>query len=232
MPRRELASAPPGPRRAVSRTSASSPARAARRPPARAPRRAPTRRPAAARRPRELALKPPALRIGRLDDPPARGRELLDAGEHLGLEADVARRPIRVAAATASTSAGSSSTGAVMHQHRDRLAVALDRRDRAVRIRPRDARAAGPPRRRSRAPAEPVAELERGVAERAGEPVAQRDRLPQLAEVDDEAGDRRLRPAAAPQVGQQAERDRHEHALVRRAASRLDAPAGETAERR
>ena len=40
----------------------------------------------------ELALQPASLRVGRLDDPAARGGELLDARAHLGLQAHVVTR--------------------------------------------------------------------------------------------------------------------------------------------
>ena len=82
----------------------------------------------------ELLLEPPPLGVGRLDDPAARGGELLGAGQHLGLQAHVGHRQprrrrdrldeLRVL-----------EHGAVVDQHRDALAVRVDRGDRALAAR-------------------------------------------------------------------------------------------------
>ena len=112
---------------------------------------------------------------------------------------------------------------AVVDQHRDALAVGVDRGDRPLAAglgqRERPAGLVGV------AVAEAVAELERRVAERARQPVAQRHRLPQVAEVDHEPGDRALRPAAALEVDEQRDRERDEHDLVRRERRPARCPA-------
>ena len=83
----------------------------------------------------QLALQPPALSVGRLHDPPARGRELLHAGSHVGLETSVShcdprRRRDRL------DERGIVEHRAVMDQHRDRPGVAVDRRGRTAGARP------------------------------------------------------------------------------------------------
>ena len=77
----------------------------------------------------------------------------------------------------------------VVHQHRDRLAVLVDTGDLAVR--PLRRQRKRPSLRVDVASIEPVADLERGIAERLGERVAQSAGA-RLAEIDDEVGD--LRP--------------------------------------
>ena len=137
----------------------------------------------------ELLLEPPPLGVGGLDDPPPRGRELLGAGEHLGLQAHVRDRQSRRRRHRLDKLRVLEHR-AVVDEHGDALAVGVDRGDRALSARrgerDRPAGLVGV------AVAEPVAELERGVAERPRQPVAQRDRLPQLAEVDDETRHRAL----------------------------------------
>ena len=85
----------------------------------------------------QLLLQPPALRILRLDDPPARCGELLDASAHLRLEANVAHGdPCRCGDGLDERAVVEH--GPVVHQHRDVLAFAVDQRHRTVRTRPRD----------------------------------------------------------------------------------------------
>ena len=114
---------------------------------------------------------------------------------------------IRVAAATASTSAGIVSTARSCTSTATRspsLSIGV-----TARSGPGSAQGERPARLVDVAAlrAEPVAELQRAVAESARQAIAQRHRLPQLAEVDHQAGHRALRPAPAQQVGQQPERD-------------------------
>ena len=132
---------------------------------------------------------------------------------------------IRVVAATASTSAGSSSTARSCTSTATRPWSLLDRRDRTALARVRrgerpagfvDVAALGP---------QPPTELERAVAEGAGEPVAQGDRILQLAEIDHQAGDRALRPAAAQKVAEQPQSHEDERGLERPQRACLDVPA-------
>ena len=138
---------------------------------------------------------------------------------------------IRVVAATASTSAGSSSTARSCTSTATRPSLAVDRRDRTALARAGhgerparfvDVAALGP---------QPPTELERAVAEGAGEPVAQGGRLPQLAEIDHQAGDRALRPAAAQQVAEQPQRHDDERDLERPQRAGLDVPARQPPDR-
>ena len=94
-----------------------------------------------------------------------------------------------------------------MHEDRDLLAAVVDRRRRPSRARlgelDRAARVVDEAARLGKA----VADDERRIAQRARELAAQRARLVRGAEVDDQARDDGLRPAAAQQVDEQHERD-------------------------
>ena len=68
--------------------------------------------------------------------------------------------------------------GGVVDQHGDVLAMPVDRRDRAAGVGPGEGKRPPSLRRCTAARPQPVAELQRAIAERAGEPVAQRHRLP------------------------------------------------------
>ena len=61
---------------------------------------------------------------------------------------------------------------------------------------------------------EPVAQLQRRIAERARDPITQRDRFRQAPEIDDKPRHGRLRPVAAQKVGEQAAGNRRQHRLV------------------
>jgi hypothetical protein len=101
----------------------------------------------------QLALQSPTLRVRRLDDPPARGGELLHPTLHLGLELNVAHRHPR-RRSNGLDQRGILERRAVMHQHGDPAVVAVDRRDRTALTRVRrgerparfvDVAALGPP---------------------------------------------------------------------------------------
>ena len=138
---------------------------------------------------------------------------------------------MRVAAATASSTARSWSAAgswtSTATRSPSRSIGVTARADPAVRDYERTARLVDV----ARVAADPVAELERPVAERAGEAVAQRHRFPQPAEIDHQAGQRPLRPAPPQQVGHQAHGDESEHDLVRPQGGRVGPPPGEPPER-
>ena len=130
----------------------------------------------------QVALQPPALLRAGLDDPGARGAQLLDAGAQLGLQALVLDRQ-----------AG----GGRDRAHSSGLLATASRRARSrrragPRARPASRRARRRPRRAARRLAvgvdpaplvvEPEHELQRAVAERVGEAAAQVARAGRLAE--------------------------------------------------
>ena len=143
--------------------------------------------------------------------PPPRGGELGELRAHLGIEPGVrGRQPRRGGDALDEPRVVEDRR--VVDERGERPAVALDERHRPRRARARqlDARTVGV----DVAAVEPVADLQRRVAERAGERVAQRAGR-HVAQLDDEVGDRRPLPRAAEEPGEQSGGDDHEPGLVR-----------------
>ena len=113
------------------------------------------------------------------------------------------------AAPTASTSAGSSSERRVVDERGEAVAVVLEHRDGAARL-ARRGRALLRRGRRSVTVGEPEGELERVVAQRAGDRVADLGRRRERAQLDDEIGDRGAVQPGAQQTDQERDRDRDE----------------------
>ena len=130
-------------------------------------------------------LEPASLLVAGVDQAPARFAQLVELRPHLGLQACVRGREPRCRGESVRQT-GIVEHGRVVHQHRDRLAVSLHGRD--LTVRPLRRQRERPSLRVDVALAEPVADLERRIAERPGERVAQRSGA-RLAQVDDEVGD-------------------------------------------
>ena len=83
----------------------------------------------------QLALQATALRVRRLDDAAARRCELLDAGAHLGSQADVRHGDSRRSRDRLGER-GIVKHAGVVDEYGDVLATPVDRRDRAVCVCP------------------------------------------------------------------------------------------------
>ena len=141
----------------------------------------------------EVALEPAALGVARLDDPRARGAEVVELGEHLGAEPLVLERepdgraelPLELRARRRVRDDGDAP--AVADERRQPSA----RRRRGLVDRPAK-RVAVPPRGRK-----PVRDPEGRIAERLGERGFDRAGRRRLAEVGDDPGDRATLDASA-----------------------------------
>ena len=174
--------------------------------------------------------EPFPLPVGGLDDPAPRRDDVGNTRLQLGLELRVRERDsgrrgdrpeqLRIAERRRS-----------VDEHGDRLALRSDRRHRTI---PAgiggDHRA---PRVVDVAPTfrEPVAESQRGVSESLSQFVAQRPRFVGIAQVDDEADERRLRPAASYEVCREPGADDGDRCLIGPEQPVAVAAAGELGDR-
>ena len=151
----------------------------------------------------EVALEPAALGVAGLDDPRARRAQLDDVGAQLGVEALVLEQE-RGRRAGRAHRLGVLGQRAVVDDRGDVTAVALDLRD--LWLAPRPPSGAGGVD-VALLLGQPEREVERGVAERVRERVAQVGPLGEVGEPGDEAAHAaRLRDVGAHEAGQEGER--------------------------
>ena len=173
----------------------------------------------------EVALDPAALRVGRGHQPGARFAHVVQPRAQLGLQARVLQRELRgrghrpeqlrVLEQRRVVDQRRERLVAVVAQHRDAAAVVVVERLRRARGVDVDA-----------AVGQPVRQLQRGVAERAGEQGAQLLRTRLRAQLDHQVGDRRVVLARAQHADQDPDRDqreRPERRLVRAPVAQAEA---------
>ena len=174
----------------------------------------------------EVALEPPPLGIARLDGARARGAQLLEPRPRLRLQPLVVEREPGGGADLLEHPGIVEQVGA-MGDHRDRPPAAHERRDRAARRLAERDRAAL--RVDEQVALERVGELERRVAERAGQRLLELAHRGRVAQLDHEPCDARARPPLAHPRPCHPERDEREGRRLREPQAVVGGVVGEEA---
>ena len=178
----------------------------------------------------QLPFESVALRVGGVDDPPARGGDLFDPYVGVRLHAGARHRQTGSGGDRFDV-VGIVEHGVVVDEHGERFTRLLDRRGRSARLQVADVDRCARVVDESSLVGQPVADDERAVAESPGEGAAQPAGAGLPAEVDDQPGNDRLGPAAAQEVGDEHEGDGDDHGVVRPRHGVGDLQAGDPLDR-